>query len=155
VAVRHPPGGRCWCQAGAALGISWNAPGTPSGNQGLTLDPAQAAGRPASAQHELAMLLPDIVPDADPSEVAAEEAARLTDTTKTGTSVDVGAEPGRTFGDALRHILTHWHPLDPPHRRWTSDQGLLVLIELIRRHLFLELRWRQTGTWVLEDAPHG
>jgi predicted nucleotidyltransferase len=51
----------------------------------------EAAGRPAGAQHELAMLLPDIVPDADPSEVAAEEAARLTGTTKTGTSVGVGA----------------------------------------------------------------
>jgi predicted nucleotidyltransferase len=51
----------------------------------------EAAGRAASAQHELAMLLPDIVPDADPSEVAAEEAARLTGTTKTGTSVGVGA----------------------------------------------------------------
>ena len=32
----------------------------------------EAAGRPASAQHELAVLLPDIVPDADPSQVAAE-----------------------------------------------------------------------------------
>jgi predicted nucleotidyltransferase len=51
----------------------------------------EAAGRSASAQHELAMLLPDIVPDADPLEVAAEEAARLTEATKTGTSVGVGA----------------------------------------------------------------
>lgn len=51
--------------------------------------------------------------------------------------------------------LCLWHPHDPPQRRWTSDQGLLVLIELVRRHLFLELRWRQTGTWLLEDAPHG
>jgi predicted nucleotidyltransferase len=51
----------------------------------------EAAGRPASAQHELAMLLPDIVPDADHSEVEAEEAARLTGTVKTGTSVGVGA----------------------------------------------------------------
>jgi len=54
----------------------------------------EAAGRPASAQHELAMFLPDIVPDADPSEVAAEEAARLTGTAKTGTSVGVGAGSG-------------------------------------------------------------
>jgi hypothetical protein len=51
----------------------------------------EAAGRSASAQHELAMLLPDIVPDADPSEVEAEQAARLTGTAKTGTSVGVGA----------------------------------------------------------------
>jgi hypothetical protein len=50
----------------------------------------EVAGRPASAQHELALLLPDIVPDADPSEVAAEEATRLTGTAKTGTSVGVG-----------------------------------------------------------------
>jgi predicted nucleotidyltransferase len=51
----------------------------------------EAAGRSASAQHELALLLLDIVPDADPSEVAVEEADRLTGTAKTGTSVGVGA----------------------------------------------------------------
>jgi predicted nucleotidyltransferase len=51
----------------------------------------QAAGRPASAQHELALLLPDIVPDADPSQVAAEEADRLISTAQTGTSAGVGA----------------------------------------------------------------
>jgi predicted nucleotidyltransferase len=54
----------------------------------------EAAGRPASAQNELALLLPDIVPDADPSEVAAEEADRLTGTAKAGTSVGVGAGSG-------------------------------------------------------------
>ena len=54
----------------------------------------EAAGRPASAQHELALLLPDIVPDADPSEVAAEEADRLTGTAKAGTSVGVGSGSG-------------------------------------------------------------
>jgi predicted nucleotidyltransferase len=51
----------------------------------------EAAGRAASAQHELAMLLPDIVPDADPSQVAVEEADRLTSAAKIGTSVGVGA----------------------------------------------------------------
>jgi predicted nucleotidyltransferase len=63
---------------------------TAEGNIARALE-HEAAGRSASAQHELAMLLPDIVPDADPSEVEAEEATRLADTTKTGTSVGVGA----------------------------------------------------------------
>jgi hypothetical protein len=51
----------------------------------------EAAGRSASAQHELAQLLPDIVPDADPSEVEDEEADRLTNAANAGTSVGVGA----------------------------------------------------------------
>jgi hypothetical protein len=61
------------------------------------------------------------------------------------------------FGD---NALCLWQPRDPPERRWTSKLGLLTLIELIRRHLFLELHWRKTGgqrcgVWLLEDAPHG
>jgi hypothetical protein len=51
------------------------------------------------------------------------------------------------------NALCLWQPLDSPDRRWTSDQGHLILIELIRRHLFLELRWRQTGTWYWR-TPH-
>ncbi|MQA86677.1 MAG: hypothetical protein GEV03_19090 [Streptosporangiales bacterium] len=56
--------------------------------------------------------------------------------------------------------LCLWYPLDPPDRRWTSDKGLLDLIEITRRHLFLENYWRATGghhggEWLIEDAPHG
>ena len=66
-------------------------------------------------------------------------------------------ESPHRFGD---DALCLWQPRDPPARRWTSNLGLLTLIEVIRRHLFLELHWRKTGgrrrgVWLLEDAPHG
>lgn len=56
--------------------------------------------------------------------------------------------------------LCLWHPDDPQERRWTSSLGLLTLIELAIRHLFMELHWLATGgprggEWILEDAPHG
>ena len=56
--------------------------------------------------------------------------------------------------------LCLWFPLDPPERRWTSEKGLLDLIEIVRRHLALERVWRLTGgtdggVWMLPDAPHG
>ena len=73
----------------------------------------------------------------------------------------VSAEPGlasphRYPDDAL----CLWYPADPPERRWTSDKGLLDLVEIVRRHLFLERYWRMTGAhrggeWLYEDAPHG
>lgn len=52
-----------------------------------------------------------------------------------------------------------WKPGDPPEDRWTSDDGLLILIELVRRQLFFALHWRRTGgkrtgKWLMEDA-HG
>jgi hypothetical protein len=46
-------------------------------------------------------------------------------------------------------------PFDPPERRWTSDKGLLDLIELTRQHLFYEVCWRVDRKWPAEDAPHG
>ncbi len=74
----------------------------------------------------------------------------------------VHAKPGaaskhRYPGD---DALCLWNPRDPPDRRWTSDKGLLDLIEIVRRHLFLENYWRATGghrggQWLVEDAPHG
>ncbi|MEX0992210.1 MAG: hypothetical protein WD004_08090 [Actinomycetota bacterium] len=52
-----------------------------------------------------------------------------------------------------------WKPGDPVEERWTADQGLLVLIELVRRQLFFALHWRRSGgprrgEWLMEDA-HG
>lgn len=74
----------------------------------------------------------------------------------------VYAEPGvesphRYPGD---DALCLWCPDDPPERRWNSDRGLLDLLEIIRRHLFLERYWRMTGgrrkgVWLMKDAPHG
>ncbi len=50
--------------------------------------------------------------------------------------------------------LCVWHPRDPEVRRWTSQQGLLVLVEMVRRHLLLEMDWFVTGEWAIEDATH-
>jgi hypothetical protein len=51
--------------------------------------------------------------------------------------------------------LCLWFPDDPPARRWTSEHGLRLLIEIVRRHLLLEQHWLLTGEWAIEDAPHG
>lgn len=70
---------------------------------------------------------------------------------------DTSAEsPHRLPGGAL----CLYQPFDPPERRWTSDRGLLALIDLARDHVFLETYWRQsggkrTGVWLTEEAPHG
>lgn len=50
--------------------------------------------------------------------------------------------------------LCIWQPKDSGERRWTSDLGLLVLIEMVRRHLLLEMHWFVTREWAIEDAPH-
>ena len=50
--------------------------------------------------------------------------------------------------------LCIWQPKDPIHRRWTSALGLLVLVEMVRRHLVLEMHWFVEGEWAIEDAPH-
>lgn len=57
-------------------------------------------------------------------------------------------------------VLCLWPPRDPPERRWSHELGLRVLIEMVRRHLLLELDWLMTGgqdggRWAMEDAPHG
>lgn len=51
--------------------------------------------------------------------------------------------------------LCIWHPDDGSQNRWTYDDGLLVLIELSRVHLYREAYWRETGVWAGPEAPHG
>lgn len=56
--------------------------------------------------------------------------------------------------------LCLFYPGDPDDRRWRSQNGLGILFELARRHLFLELHWRRTGgpglgEWLGDEAPHG
>lgn len=51
--------------------------------------------------------------------------------------------------------LCLWYPWDPIERRWTHELGLLVLIEMVRRQLLLEMHWFLTGDWPLDEAPHG
>lgn len=68
----------------------------------------------------------------------------------------VYAKPGAS--SPHRHpggALCLWHPHDPRTKRWTHDKGLLDLIEITRRHLFMENHYRETNEWLLDDAPHG
>jgi hypothetical protein len=47
------------------------------------------------------------------------------------------------------------YPHDDPALRWLPDDGLEALVMLVHRHLIFEERWRRTGQWPTEDAPHG
>jgi hypothetical protein len=53
-----------------------------------------------------------------------------------------------------RTELCIWHPYDPPHRRWSADDGIVVLLGMASVHLFKEAWWRDTGEWLGEEAPH-
>lgn len=44
---------------------------------------------------------------------------------------------------------------DTVNRRWTPSDGLLALIKLIKRHLFKEAYWRETGEPWLGPDTHG
>lgn len=66
------------------------------------------------------------------------------------------ASPHRYPNDAL----CLWYPWDPVEQRWHHGRGLLDLLEVTRRHLYMERHWRRTGghrggVWLLTDAPHG
>ena len=50
--------------------------------------------------------------------------------------------------------LCVWQPRDPEARQWRSEMGLLVLVEMVRRHLLLEMDCFVTGEWAIEEAPH-
>lgn len=70
---------------------------------------------------------------------------------------DAGMEsPHRMPDDSL----CLFYPGDPPDRRWTSELGLLTLLDLTGDHLFFETYWRHTGghqggQWLAPEAPHG
>jgi hypothetical protein len=76
---------------------------------------------------------------------------------------DPGANSKHRMGD---DSLCLWHPHDPPELRWTLADGLTVLFNVIRNHLFYEDYWRATGghgdgaghgegEWLGDEAPHG
>lgn len=70
---------------------------------------------------------------------------------------DEGAASKHRNGDGS---LCLYYPGDPIERRWHSELGLAVLLDLTAEHLFAELHWRNTGggddgEWVLDEAPHG
>jgi hypothetical protein len=60
---------------------------------------------------------------------------------------DGPTESPHRYADNERMTLCVWEPTDPPEQRWLWDDGLLVLLALIRLHLFKESWWRDTGEW--------
>jgi hypothetical protein len=58
-------------------------------------------------------------------------------------------------GKDPRRRLCVWYPSDPPEQRWVPGDGLLSLIEMVRIHLFKEAYYREKGTWLGDEAPHG
>lgn len=61
---------------------------------------------------------------------------------------------GYEFGD-LAGELCLYYPGDPRALRWEWDDGLVEFVSRVHRHLFFEEHWRRTGSWPVEDAPHG
>lgn len=51
--------------------------------------------------------------------------------------------------------LCLWYPTDPPHLRWTWDNGFESFVHLVLRHLIFEEHCRRNGTWPGHEAPHG
>lgn len=48
--------------------------------------------------------------------------------------------------------LCLWYPKDPEGRRWRHTQGLTMLLDLIRIHLFKEATYRLTSEWPWEEV---
>ncbi|MDQ3668904.1 MAG: hypothetical protein M3377_01260 [Actinomycetota bacterium] len=53
-----------------------------------------------------------------------------------------------------RPSLCIWYPDDPPEQRWLPRDGLLMLIEMTRVHLFKEAYYRETGEWLGKEVSH-
>jgi hypothetical protein len=61
---------------------------------------------------------------------------------------------GYPFGD-LAAELCLYYPGDPRALRWEWEDGFVAYVSRVHRHLFYEEYWRRTGSWPVEDAPHG
>ena len=59
-----------------------------------------------------------------------------------------GPRPRRHRWSGFRPThLCLWYAFDPKAMRWTLDNGLIRLIDLVRVHLIRELWFMSTGTW--------
>ena len=70
---------------------------------------------------------------------------------------DCGAASKHRMAD---DALCLYFPRSAHEQRWTAEEGLLALLNLVRDHLFFEDHWRRTGgghrgIWLGNEAPHG
>ncbi|HSX05097.1 MAG TPA: hypothetical protein VLF69_01365 [Candidatus Saccharimonadales bacterium] len=56
------------------------------------------------------------------------------------------------YASDLGQALCLWYPHDPPHRKWNFDNGLLALLDIVKLHLYKELRFKETGAWPGEEV---
>lgn len=71
---------------------------------------------------------------------------------------DCGAQSKHRMPDD--DALCLYFPGSPPSARWSADDGLLALFNLVRDHLYFEEYWRHTGgmhggEWLGSEAAHG
>lgn len=73
-----------------------------------------------------------------------------------GGAVFVDGFPGELKHTYSANKLCMWYPSDPDDRRWTSDKGLLSLIDTALVHLFRERYYHDhpEDGWPGEEAPH-
>ena len=55
------------------------------------------------------------------------------------------SRPTATVCTIPAHDFCMWRPDAPTDARWTSDEGLLRLIQYATLHLYREEYWRETG----------
>lgn len=109
----------------------------------------QHCGLEVPGRYELAPVLIEFHEQSDPSGLAPRDYPRVV--------ADLDLEsPHRLLDDAL----CLWFPDDPVEQRWTSSDGLVSLLDIVRNHLFFEDHWRRTGgsdggEWLGREAPHG
>ena len=63
-----------------------------------------------------------------------------------------GPEPHHNYG---KNALCMWCPSDPRCERWVFEDGLLQLLGLTQRHLFMEAWYLEHEEWLGPEAPHG
>ncbi len=55
----------------------------------------------------------------------------------------------------LRGDLCLWYPQDPRPLRWEWEDGFILYLGIVSRHLQAEEWYRLYRSWPFEDAPHG
>lgn len=66
------------------------------------------------------------------------------------------ASPHRNAAEGpLGYELCLYYPADPETRRWVPADGLVLLADLARAHLWREHVWRTDDFWPGPQAPHG
>ncbi len=86
---------------------------------------------------------------------SAERARIIVPTKQTPLAFPVGPPRAWKHRNGPLGDLCLWFDGDPRGLRWEWDDGFGAYVAIVHRHLFFEEMWRRTGSWPVEDAPHG